>query len=223
MLTYSRIRRYARVVKRIEKIRGRSTIWGFIDGTFQRFCRSTVEQKFYYSGYKKAHGMVWLAITCPDGLIGSVYGSCEGKMSDVTMLQKSGLFSRLKTLFEGKRKLFLYGDKAYIHQSHIMSPFLDYTNDRQAHFNKRMSGARIAVENSFGLTQNLWISNAFKAQMKSGLQPVGNLYLVAVLLTNCYTCLRGNQIGSRFAMRSPSLAKYLQIDGISSDLESSVF
>jgi len=84
-----------------------------------------------------------------------------------------------------------------------------------------MSGARIAVENSFGLTQTLWISNAFKTQMKVELQPVGNLYLAAVLLTNCYTCLRGNQIGSRFAMRPPSLLKYLQVDRVFSDFESS--
>jgi len=220
-LTYTRLRRYARAVKRVGKIRGKSTIWGFIDGTFQRFCRPNVGQKFYYSGYKKAHGMVWLAITCPDGLIGSIYGPCEGKMNDVTMLQKSGLQNRLKNLFKGRRKLQLYGDKAYIHQPYIMSPYLGYTNERQAFFNKRMSGARIVVENSFDLTQTLWIFNAFKTQMKVGLQPVGNLYLAAILLTNCYTCLRGNQIGSRFAMRPPSLSEYLQVDRVFSDPESS--
>ena len=180
-----------------------------------------MRQKFYYSGYKKAHEMVWLAITCPDGLIGSIYGSYEGKINDVTMLQKSGLQNRFKNLFKGRRKLQLYGDKAYIHQPYIMSPYLGYTNERQTFFNKRMSGARIVVENFFGLTQTLWISNAFKTQIKADLQPVGNLYLAAILLTNCYTCLRGNQIESRFAMRPPSLSKYLQVNRISSDPESS--
>lgn len=105
ILTHSRLRRYARSIKKLSHMRGRSTIYGFIDGTFQWFCRPGVGQKFYYSGYKKAHGMAWLAVTCPDGLIGSIYGPCEGKMSDVTMLQNSGLTFRLKQLFRGRRKL----------------------------------------------------------------------------------------------------------------------
>jgi hypothetical protein len=53
------------------------------------------------------------------------------------------------------------------------------------------------------------------------LQFVENLYLATILLINCYTCLRDNQIESRFAMRSPSLSKYLQVDRVSSDFESS--
>jgi len=129
-LTYTRIKRYAKAMKRVEKIRGKSTIWGFIDGTFQKFCRPNVGQKFYYSSYKKSHGMIWLAITCSNDLIGSIYDSCEGKMNDVTMLQKFGLQDRLKTLLKDRRKLQLYGDKAYIHQSYIMFPYLGYTNER---------------------------------------------------------------------------------------------
>jgi len=70
------------------------------------------------------------------------------------MLQKSKLFSRLKFLFESKRKLFfiLYNDKIYIYQSYIMLSFLNYTNEQQTYFNKRMSKTRIVVENFFDLT-----------------------------------------------------------------------
>ncbi len=57
-LIYTRLKRYAKAMKRVKKIRGKSTIWGFIDKIFQRFCRSNVEQKFYYSSYKKAHEMI---------------------------------------------------------------------------------------------------------------------------------------------------------------------
>jgi len=53
------------------------------------------------------------------------------------------------------------------------------------------------------------------------LQFVENLYLATILLTNCYICLRDNQIEFRFAMRSSSLSKYLQVDKVFSDLESS--
>ncbi len=57
-LTYTRLKRYVKAIKKVEKIRGKSTIWGFIDKIFQRFCKSNVRQKFYYSNYKKAHEMI---------------------------------------------------------------------------------------------------------------------------------------------------------------------
>jgi len=57
--------------------------------------------------------------------------------------------------------------------------------------------------------------------MKVELQLIENLYLATILLTNCYTCLRDNQIESRFAMRSSSLLKYLQVNRVSNDFESS--
>ncbi len=45
-----------------------------------------MEQKFYYSSYKKSHEMIWLVITYSNDLIESIYDFCEGKMNDVTML-----------------------------------------------------------------------------------------------------------------------------------------
>lgn len=48
-----------------------------------------------------------------------------------------------------------------------------------------MSSIYISFEQVFGVTQQKWISNAFKIQMKGGLQPVAAYYLVSVLLTNC--------------------------------------
>jgi len=57
--------------------------------------------------------------------------------------------------------------------------------------------------------------------MKVELQSIKNFYLATILLTNCYMCLRDNQIESRFAMRSSSLSKYLQVNKVFSDFESS--
>lgn len=72
-----------------------------------------------------------------------------------------------------------------------------------------MSRMRIAVENAFGLTQSLWTRNAFNSSLRIGQQAVGSYYQIAVLLTNIYTCIRGNQIGGRFIVSPPSLAQYL--------------
>jgi hypothetical protein len=45
--------------------------------------------------------------------------------------------------------------------------------------------------------------------MKARLMSVAAYYQVAVLLTNCYTCLYGNQIGKKFLLKSFTLKEYL--------------
>jgi hypothetical protein len=67
------------------------------------------------------------------------------------MLQKFKLQDRLKILLKDRRKLQLYDDKVYIYQSYIIFLYLDYTNERQIFFNKRMFKTRIVVENFFDL------------------------------------------------------------------------
>ena len=211
-LTYNRIRLYARTVKRLGGHRGRSTIWAFVDGTFRKTARPENKQEFWYSAYKRSHGMAWMAVVCPDGLIGASFGPYEGKIADVKMLQKSGILDQLDQVFRKKsRRYHLFGDKAYIHQRHVMSPYVGYVSKRESRFNKQMSSARIAVEHGFGRTQNLWMANAFKQQLKMDLQPVGDLYRVAILLTNCYTCFRGNEDSTRFGIRPPNIHQYLNV------------
>lgn len=70
----------------------------------------------------------------------------------------------MNLIFEGHTELYLFGDSAYTSLFGILCP---YPGDRQVtgarrEFNLRMSKMRIAVENAFGLTQNLWTKNAFK-------------------------------------------------------------
>lgn len=72
-----------------------------------------------------------------------------------------------------------------------------------------MSKMRIAVENAFGPTHNLLTKNAFEEASKKGEGPVDSFYKAAVLLTNFYTCLWGNQIGARFLCKPLTLRHYL--------------
>ena len=45
-------------------------IYGFIDGTHRSICRpSIMDQKLFYSGYKKVHSVKFQAIMAPDGVI----------------------------------------------------------------------------------------------------------------------------------------------------------
>lgn len=153
-----------------------------------------------------------MAITCPDGLIGVCFGPYEGKITNDTMFRNSGIIDRLDKIFKNqRRRYYLFEDKVYIHQRHIMSPYINYLIRGNKRFNKGMSSARDAVELGYGKTQNLWMSNALKQQSKMGLQPVGGLYRAAMLLTNCYTCFRGNEDATRFKVRPPNIHQYLNV------------
>jgi len=59
----------------IEQFSRYLSIWGFVDGTIRPICRlSTIDQRFWYTGYKKLFGFKFQAISTPDGLITSLAG-----------------------------------------------------------------------------------------------------------------------------------------------------
>lgn len=82
--------------------------------------------------------------------------------------------------------LYLYSDPTYNNCFGIFYPYQN-TFSAQKNFNIDMSRVKIAVENSFGITQNLQIAHVFKKHFKFELQPVAAYYMVVILLTNCYT------------------------------------
>ena len=208
VLQYRRLKRYA---KALQRFGGGGHIWGFLDGTFVGIARPIYRQKLTYSGYKKKHGIKFQGLVTPDGLIASLAGPFMGEVNDNRMVTESRLLAQLRHVFEDREELYLYGDQAYTQLYGIIAP---YTGGREAPphqraFNKRMSSMRIAVENAFGLTQVLWTRNAFSKRLKIGQSAVASHYRMAVLLTNIYTCIRGNQISGRFLVRPPSLRSYL--------------
>ena len=74
----------------------KAAIWGFVDGTFRPFCRPSQEQRAYYSGHKKAHGMKFQAIATPDGLVSSLHGPWLGPDNDWRILLQSGVQDRME-------------------------------------------------------------------------------------------------------------------------------
>jgi hypothetical protein len=74
-----------------------------------------------------------------------------------------------------------------------------------------MSRCRIHVENCFGKISNLWQSHQMPSRLQSLNSPVAAYYIVAVLLTNIFTCIRGNE--TIFGLKPPSLHDYLHPQG----------
>ena len=143
------------------------------------------------------------------------------------MVEYSGLADRLRTVNGGRRPahaLYLYGDPAYSTVYGIMGPYKNYPSRprtvAQNKFNKAMSRLRIEVEHGFTIHQNLWTWNGFHLtlQIRQG-AAVG--YAVSVLLSNIWTCLRGNQTSHRFRCAPPEVEEYLQLNENMDDLSSS--
>lgn len=218
-LTGERIKEYAKALG--DKYCTAGRIWGFIDGTFKAFCRPGEDQRVWYSGYKKAHGLKYQAVVTPDGLIMSIAGPFEGRWSDVTMVNDSAVEEYLDRLLpnnfdsELDEGVFLYGDEAYVSFRHVLAPYSrrsGLTPDQRRR-NRELSSLRIAVENVFGIAQNNFAANAFKLGSKCGSMPVAAVVEVAYLLTNCKTCLRGyNQVSTRFEIKPLSIEQYLGVE-----------
>lgn len=215
-LTYSRLEEYAEA---IEAVGGGRRIWGFVDGTFRGFCRPSDQerQRAAYSGHSRTHGLKFQAVVTPDGLVSSLGGPFLGPVNDWAMWRRLGLEDRLRRVMEGRETLFLYGDPAYRMSYGVMAPYTHsrsrhYLPDAERAFNQRLSRVRIAVEHAFGHTQVLWTYTAFAKGLHSEQQPVGVYFAVAVLLTNCYTCFRGNQTSRRFLVPPPTVEAYLNLD-----------
>lgn len=116
---------------------------------------------------------------------------------------------------EGRDILRIYGDLAYRAAYGTACPWRHHQGQRllpaeERAWNKSLSSSRIAVEQAFGSVQSLWTYTAFGKALRAGYQPVGAYFPVAVLLTNCYVCLRRTSAsGSRFEVPPPTVEAYL--------------
>jgi hypothetical protein len=123
-------------------------IWGFIDVPFTSFSRPVSRQHMFYSGHKRLHGMVFQAITTPDGLISSVFGPFIRGINDWGMFNASRVPHRLHRMIPVSNKmLYLYGDPAYHCSYGLICPFgpRKQLSRRKRRFNKELSAHRIAV------------------------------------------------------------------------------
>jgi hypothetical protein len=75
-----------------------------------------------------------------------------------------------------------------------------------------MSKVRECVEWGFGKVVGTFAFVDFKKNMKLYLQPVGRVYMAAVLMTNIHSCLYGSLTSQFFELDPPDVRQYLGID-----------
>lgn len=86
-----------------------------------------------------------------------------------------------------------------------MCPFPNRANttQEQQEFNSHMSQVRIAVEFGFGKVISEFAFVDFKKNQKLLLQDVAAIYVTAVILTNCHSCLYSNQTDNNIFSNMP--------------------
>ena len=92
-ITFRRVKHYARC---LDEYGGAGLIWGFIDGTSVAICRPTIDQRQFWSGYKKKHVIKYQNIVTPDGLIISCSGPHIGEANDARLVTISNTEDKLR-------------------------------------------------------------------------------------------------------------------------------
>ncbi len=183
---------------------------GFVDGTLRPTCRPIYHQQEVFNGKDRVHGLKFQNTIVPNGMIAHQFGPYEGRRHDAAMMRDSGLLQGLQQVAINNNPVRVFGDKAYAIHTNLITPYKgeNLTQDEQ-NFNLEMSTFREPVEWSFKLTGSLFAFVNYKHNLKIYLQPVATYYGVATILTNCHTCLNGNQISQFYDMDPPSLEQYL--------------
>lgn len=209
--TYANFESFAELIGAVSPL---SSCVGFVDGTVRPMCRPIYDQRTSYNGHKRTHAIKFQGVMFPDGIIAAMHGPFEGKRHDATLLAESPLMQQMSELplRQDGSMYTLYGDPAYPLLQQLITPFRGQVTPDQQEFNRRMSSVRESVEFGFGKIEQYFAFCNYKKNLKLLLQPIGKIYLIATLLTNCHTCMYGSQVNTLFESQPPSLEEYLNVD-----------
>ncbi|KAJ8931479.1 hypothetical protein NQ314_015600 [Rhamnusium bicolor] len=159
---------------------------------------------------KRFHCVKYQSVICPDGIVISLKGAYPGRRHDSGIFRESGLYEELEqcAVFENGENYVLYEDQAY-GIKRVMSLSKQGNNSRIQTFNTDMSACRQAVEWGFQKIITEFAFVDFKKNQKLFVQEIEKIYLTAMILTNCHTCLYGSQTTEYFHCIPPNLEEYI--------------
>ena len=92
----------------------------------------------------------------------------------------------------------------YIHSVPFSPPFKRAAlTPGQILFNEQISELIVSVEWVIGMLQSQFAFLDYRKTQKLYLQPVGKYYIAATLVTNCQSCLYGNETTEVFGITPP--------------------
>jgi hypothetical protein len=184
----------------------------FVDGKFISAQRSTDDrvnmQQFMYNGNHSDHGINFLAITSPCGLVLVMDGPWPGKENDLVMVRQGGFYNMLPDAFG---RFDVLGDAIFGNDFNIKRVPNAAELERDEYRGKvgaTIGSMRSAVEHTFAQMTRMWPYFTEKAKMNIERQSARD-WLVCTVLLNCRMCVEGGQQASFYGVLPPALETYL--------------
>lgn len=196
-------------------------IWAAIDGTLRPTCVPqglNNMQKENYNGHKRKHGLLYQAITTPDGLIAHISHPVPGRRHDLFALRESGVYDQLWDMWQNTAEVdrfHIFGDPAYIPGTGILSNFRGSTPTMtiaQRELYHALNKCRTFVEWGFAQVIQLFPFLNCLNKQKLGLSPITTWYRSSCILFNIHKCCYGGQTNDFFECPPPTLRQYLGYD-----------
>ena len=193
-------------------------VWGFYDGTIRACARpSGAIQEDMFSGHTRVHGLKFLGVTLPNGLLGYLGVPAAGRHNDCFLVSESDLVEQVTAIHADfaeplRSRLCLFGDSIFAIQPGMkrIHKGANLTDVQRAE-NLAMSSLRITNEWDFGVVANNWAFLNYEQNLKLFMSPIAPFYAVGVLLTNCKTCFYGNTCSQYFGLIPPRVQFYLNL------------
>ncbi|CAM9935596.1 unnamed protein product, partial [Heterosigma akashiwo] len=184
---------------------------GLVDCTYKYICRPSRFQETCWNRYKKKHGIKFLTIIGPDGIIYHCFGATEGRRHDGTLYREARL---PYLMMRDCRGFYLIGDVAFPLSPFLLKPLLrsrwNPLTAAQKYFNKRLASLRVVVEWGYQLVNSLWAYQNFYTTQQVFKTKPSQYYLACTLLTNCYNCIYyPNRVSTYFGLDPPTLEEYM--------------
>lgn len=192
----------------------------FLDGTSFQICRPggvSAIQGAVFNGNHRFHGINFLAFAGADGIVPLLFGPFQGSATDLNMFNDVRGHDLLHALLDPANlgrppgtRLFCYADQIFPLSDIVLGRFPSLLlTPLQQQWNQQMNGARVEIEHVFSKVKTVFSFTHWFAKMQMGKSPIGIFVKLAFFLTNCHTCLYGNQTSQRFNITPPTLTEYL--------------
>jgi hypothetical protein len=205
-------------------------IFGFLDCTDMRTTRTGSGpqpdgsrrpnahelQLEFYSRYFRAHGLKFLSVLLPNGMVGAVFGAALAQ-NDNGVINLSGLVDYLMHLLEPMpaHNLYpsLFGD-SITQLSPVTQSYATVDSPRNRVWKHRLSSARQSIELDYGLLFNNFriMIKEYDHRMFQNGEHTFHLAIVCFFLKNCYVCFNGSTTNTMFNSNPPSIAEYLPLE-----------
>ena len=159
-------------------------------------CHNGLIQRCAYNGWKSIHGLKHQTVDNALGMTVDMYGPALLHRNNLALLRDSNINNRFRMLqLDSPTQCIIFGDSAYVRQSHIMSYFSSTTMPASAKLlNYAIKTTQMSIEWNYGYTANFFkyflMFNKLRLMENS---TASRVYTVGTLLRNFIIALYGGQ------------------------------